>query len=166
MKKILIVLAIIFAINLGCKKMNADDDRLCGCSPVSPPALNLVIKNAAGDDLLNVNSAGTVRNEKIEFYRVTADGKNTSIPFSIQPPFSYGDEKYNYNFLYVHATAYATASADNIIWMKLGADKLYKLKISINFQNNEVETVLINDKEIPKDNSNVAKFLPIFPMTI
>jgi hypothetical protein len=165
MKKFTIVCIILFIAGVGCKKTNIDGGGLCACSPKVEPELSLVIKNNAGDDLLNDKTAGAYSKDKIELFRKDGDGKIIPINFSIRPPFSYGDEKFNFNLLYTSGISYLQKPADNIIYLKLGEGKLYELNVQLNKGKYAIEKLLIDNKEAEKDKGNVAKYAAIFYLT-
>jgi hypothetical protein len=165
MKKIIIVCVILFIANVGCKKTNIDGGGLCACSPVTAPELNLVIKNTAGDDLLNDKTAGAYSKDKIELFRKDGNGNIVPLNFSIRPPFSYGNEKFNFNLLTVPSISYLQTSDNNIVYLKLGEGKLHELSLQLNQGKYDLEKLLIDNKAAAKDTGNVAKYASIFYLT-
>jgi|GEM_PF-698799 len=167
MKKFILVCAILFIANAGCKKMNVDGGGgLCGCSPArTGPQLNLVIKNAAGDDLLDNKSAGAYTKDKIELFRKDADGKVIPILFAIRPPFSYGDEKFKFNQLTTFEMSHIKSSSNNVIYLKL-ADKTYELTLQTKENPYLLDRVLIDQKEAERDSGTVAKYTVIFYLSL
>ncbi|MET1053820.1 MAG: hypothetical protein ABWY16_00795 [Pedobacter sp.] len=165
MKKFILVCAILFIVNAGCKKMNLDGGGACGCSPVQVGLqLNLVVKNVAGDDLLDDKVAGAYTRDKIELYRKDSGGKTVPILFAIRPPFSYGDEKFKFSELSLLDSSYVPNSAGSVLYLKLG-DKTYELTLQAKPNTYTIEKVLIDQKEAEKDNGTVAKYSTIFYLT-
>jgi hypothetical protein len=165
MKKTIIVCAILFIANVGCKKTNVDGGRLCACSPVRVPQLNLVIKNNAGDDLLNNKTSGAYSKDKIELFKKDANGNVIPIAFNIMPPFSFADEKFSFSFLHSAAISYLQTANDNIIYLKLGEGKLHELNVQLNQGKYGVEKLLIDNKAAVKDTSNLTKYESVFYLT-
>ena len=165
MKKFLIMCAILFIANVGCKKTNIGGGRLCGCSPVVGPQLNLVIRNSAGEDLLNDKTARAYSKDKIEFFMKDGNGKVVPISFGIRPPFSYSDGKFNFNTLFSDAIGVMQESTDKVIYLKLGSGGLHELKFTVNAHKLDMEKLLIDDKEPERAKSNAANFPLIFYLT-
>jgi len=163
MKKILLISMVLFVASVACKKENVGGGGLCACSPVQVPSLNLVIKNSAGTDLLSDKTTGYYNKSKIEVNRRDAAGKVTAVDFAIRPPFAYGNEKFMYNQLYIPVSFLQTT--DNLIYLKLGNGKTYKLKIVLNQDKYTLNKLLIDDQEAVKDNGNVAKYATVFYLT-
>jgi len=163
MKKILFVCMILFIASVACKKEDVGGGGLCACSPMQVPSLNLVIKNSAGADLLSDKTTGYYDKNKIQLTRKDAAGKTIAIDFNIRPPFSYGNEKFNYNYLYIPVSF--LQAADNLIYLKLGDGKTYELNIALNEGKYNLNTLMIDNKEAVKDNGNVAKYTTIFYLT-
>jgi hypothetical protein len=153
MKKFILVCAILFIANVGCKKMNMDGGRLCGCSPapVEVPVLNLAIRNSEGTDLLSSNIPGAYKKDNIQLYRKDDAGKITPIPFSIRQPFTDGEEKFSYNHLNTQALTYNTDTQSDRIFLKLGDEQPYELTLSFKTAGKiGVQKILINQKELEK----------------
>lgn len=164
MKKFLFVCAILFIANLGCKKTNIDGGGLCACSPARAPELNLVVKSKTGGDLLDEKIAGAYSKDKIKLYQKSADGKETPVNFSIRPPFSYDNEKFNFNMIFVSLN-FLRNSTNTKFYLKLGDDKLYELSLSLNDGKYDLSKLLIDNKEIEKDKGSVSKYVTIFYLT-
>jgi hypothetical protein len=85
MKNFFFLLIVISNIHLSCK---------CGCElvPVSAKtccdvsSFNLVVKNAAGEDLLNPKTIGSYKTDEIKLYNQKADGTRKTISFTINQP--------------------------------------------------------------------------------
>jgi hypothetical protein len=164
MKKFLFVCAILFIANLGCKKNNIGGGGLCACSPITEPELKLVIKSSTGADLLNDKIAGAYSKDEIKVFQKSADGTETPVNFSIRPPFSYGEEKFNFNSLFVGLN-FLRNSKDTKILLKLGDSKPYELSFALNEGMYDINKLLIDDKEAESDNGTVSKYLRIFYLT-
>lgn len=163
MKKFLFVCAVLFIGSVGCKKMNIDGNGLCACSPISQPELTLVIKNAAGDDLLNDKTSGAYTKEKIELYTKDEAGKVIPISFSIRQPFNYGDEKFN--FYQLNSGIGFIQKKSSTVYLKLGDSKVYELNIELNEGSYLLNKLLIDQKEAQKDLGTVLKYKSIFYFT-
>jgi hypothetical protein len=164
MRKFVLVCAILFFANVGCKKMNMDGGGgLCGCSPAIPGTqLNLVIKNTANNDLLDEKVAGAYTKDMIQLYRKDSDGKVITIPFGIQSPFSYGNEKFNFYQLTSFLVYPIQNSANRVVFLKVG-EKTYELTLQLVKDQLVVERLLIDQKETEKEDD--PKFPPIFYLT-
>lgn len=163
MKKFMIACLILFIANVGCKKMNVDGGGLCGCSPVAAPSLNLAVTNAAGDDLLSDKTTGAYAKDKIQIYRKDAAGKMTAVYFDIRPPFSYGDEKFKYNTLYISGIQYNQDTKTDVIYLKLGDDQPLELSMQLKPEGQlSVQQLLIDQKEALKEAGNITKFVSVF----
>lgn len=149
MKKILIVLAILFIIGVGCKKTLDPGGGLCACSPVETSVLGLVIKNSTELDLLDTKTAGYFDKTKIQLYTKGANNVIKQIGFEIRQPFSYGTGlKLDYYQLFSYEITLQSKSIEDTFYLKLG-DKLYELNLKVN--NNVVEKLLIDKVESPKE---------------
>jgi len=164
MKKILLICAVLFAASLGCKKNNIGGGGLCACSPVTEPELKLVIKSSTGTDLLNDKIAGAYSKDQIKVFQKSANGTETPVNFSIRPPFSYGEEKFNFNSLFVGLN-FLRNSTNTKILLKLGDSKTYELSFALNEGMYDINKLLIDDKEAESDNGTVSKYLRIFYLT-
>jgi len=165
MKKVLFVCLILFIAGIACKKEDIGGGGLCACSPITGPQLDLVIKNTAGDDLLDPKIAGAYSKDKIQLYRKYANGKVVPVDFTIRPTFLYNTEKFNYQTLHAEAYSALQASADNIMYLNLGGDKIYELKLILTQQKYNLDRLLIDNQDAEKDKSNVAKYVTIFYLT-
>jgi len=150
MKKILIVLMVIFIANLGCKKAGVGGGGLCACSPISTTPLILVIKNTADVDMLNPKTTGYFDKNQIQLYSKDVNNVIKQINFEIRQPFNYSNnQKIDYYQLTSSEIPYLAKSIDSIFYLKLGDNKLYELNLKIN--NNLVEKLLIDKTEAPKE---------------
>jgi hypothetical protein len=154
MKKILIVLMVIFIANLGCKKAGVGGGGLCACSPISyDTTLGLVIKNSAAVDLLNPETAGYLNKSQIQLYSKDANNVISQISFDIRQPFTYTNNlKMDYYQLVSNEIGLRAKSIDNTFYLKLG-DKIYELNLKVN--DRAVEKLLIDKVDAPKEIPNV-----------
>jgi len=160
MKKFILVSLILFITGVGCRKVNP----LCGCSPLQSPELMLVIKNAAGEDLLDSKTSGYLSKDKIKLFKKDAKGIETQLTFYVRPPFSYGNDKFNFNSLYSFDFPYSSAG-EGTFYLKTGDDPAYELKVKVNSNINGLDKLLIDNKEAEKDNGTIAKYVTIFYLT-
>ncbi|WP_293307258.1 hypothetical protein [Pedobacter sp. UBA5917] len=150
MKKILIVLVVIFIANLGCKKANVGGEILCACTVAGGPTLSLVIKNSTDVDLLSPATAGYFGKNQIQLYSKEANNVIRQISFDIRPPFTYGDNlKVNYYQLISSQITLLSKSIDNTFYLKLVDGKLYELNLKVN--NNVIEKLFIDKTEAPRE---------------
>lgn len=149
MKKFLITLSVIFIVSLGCKKENIGGGGLCACSVLPEPILGLVIKNSAGQDLLNAKTAGYFDKSKIQLYSKDANNVITQIRFDIYEPFTYRNtQKMEYYQLSSYEIALKSKGIENTFYLKLG-DKVYEINLKAN--NKAVEKLLIDKTEAPRE---------------
>lgn len=158
MKKFLIVILAIFLANLGCKKID-DGNRLCACSPVEEPALVLVIKNSEGVDLLNPINSGYFSNNQVQLYQRNENGSLKQITFYIRPPFSYGNEKFNYYSLGSSEIIRLTNSINQDSYLKLGNNKPIKINIERAENSFSLGKLLINGVEKGAETSAVSNYV-------
>ena len=125
MKKFVIALAVLFVIIIGCKKLNGGD--ICACSPLETAYLALVVKNAAGDDLLNTTTAGSFAQNQIQLYAKDANGAIKQINFSISPPLTFNNEKLNYHQLRSPEIAILAKSVNQTFYLKVCIIKYFLL---------------------------------------
>ena len=157
MKKFLLVCLIIFVAGMGCTKVKP----LCGCSPMQQPELMLVIKNAAGSDLLSDKNIGAYAKSDIQLYRKDASGNAVQLTFYIRPPFSYGNENFTFNTLYANGLSSIKQSGESI-YLKLGTDPAYELKLQFNNTMPKIDKLFINNTEAEKDNGTLVKYVDMF----
>lgn len=163
MKKFILALVVLFAVNIGCKKASNNGGNICACSPIIGPSIHLVIKNSAGQDLLDEKTVGGFTKDKIDLYRKDAAGNIVKMYFGIQPPFQYGDQKFAFYQLVTSDISYLQ-SANNTAYLKLD-DKLYELSIQLGTSSSRVEKVFIDKKETDKDTGAVNNYVSIFYFT-
>jgi len=167
MRKFLIAFLIVFVAHVGCKKMDVGGDTLCGCSPVSPPSLNLIIKNSAGQDLLDEKTANAFTKETIQVYRYDETGKVVQLPFLIRPPFKYGDQSFANYLLSLPALFFESVSASPKTYLKLGNQEPYEVELLTENNNQKISgKVFINKQEIPGEKTTTNGFVPIFYLTV
>ncbi|MBD1392057.1 hypothetical protein [Mucilaginibacter glaciei] len=163
MKKFILALVVLFAANVGCKKASNDGGNICACSPIVGPSLHLVIKNSAGQDLLDDKTTGGLTKDKIDLYRKDAAGNIVKIYFGIQPPFQYGEQKFPFYQLFTSDFGFLQ-SANNIAYLKLD-DKLYELSIQLGTNSSRVDKLFIDKKETEKDTGAVNSYVSVFYFT-
>jgi hypothetical protein len=166
MKKILIAFAVLVVVNLACKKLS-DHEPLCACSPVSYPGFNLVVKNAAGTDLLDVALAGAFKKDQIQLFQKDAGGTIKQIEFQIRLPFSYGNDKFAYHFLQSYEITRLMSINGQQFYLKLGDQPAMEISFVGNNGTKLLEKVLINQKEIPLETTGAAQYIgPIFYLNL
>lgn len=156
MKKTLIVLAVLFITGLGCKKIIDTGGGLCACSPVQENYLSLVLKNNASKDILDPTTTDHLAKDKIQLYSKSATGEIKQISFGIRPPFSYGDDKFEFYQLISAEILWLATSVDNNFYLKLGDSKEYLLNIKIT--NNKIEKLLIDKLELPLEKPTATAY--------
>ena len=160
MKKFLIVCMILFTAGVGCKKMDYGGGDLCACSPIEAPGLNLVIKNSAGDDLLSEKTVGAYTKDNIQLFRKDVNGKVIPINFSIRPPSTFGEQKFNFNFLYAPELNSLQTQTDKTVYLKLGGGEPYELLLDLSKPGEG--SLFINKKAAEREKGAVSLYLPIF----
>ena len=89
MKKLLFLsVVVITCLYLSCCK--------CGPRPSPPPSIHLVVKNVAGEDLLNPLVNGSYSKAEIKLYKKFGASTTKSIQFDISPPLPVGYPKTDY----------------------------------------------------------------------
>lgn len=158
MKKFLFVVFIVFLANLGCKKLD-EGDRLCACSPVTEPTVVLVVKNAAGTDMLNPATAGYFANNNIQLYYL--DGSTQKkLNFYVRPSFSYGNDKFNYYQLHSSEMIRQSLTANKDLYLKLGSNEPLKLRLELVTDTRyQVAKLLVDGKEATAEKGNVTSYV-------
>lgn len=166
MKKILIAFLTLFIINLGCKKID-DGGGLCACSLMPATSLSFIIKNSAGEDLLNAATPGAYTNNQIQLLSKDANGSIKQVSFFIRPSFSYGNEKFNFNQIFSEEIAALAKTTKNSLYLKLGNDEPRLLRMTVG--DYKVEKLLIDNIELPlaiNTPTNYSYLNSIFALTI
>lgn len=162
MKKILFVLFVVFATNLGCKKMDTGD-RLCACSPITTPPLTLVVKGANGVDMLSPGTNGYFAVNNIKLYY--QDGSTErQIQFRLNPPFSYGNAaNEKFEFYQLHSSDLlnflSSANPPNV-YLKLGSGEPRQIKATMSDQKYKVAKLVVNNVEATAETGAVKNVLP------
>ena len=91
MKNFFFLLLVISSIQFSC----------CKCEPPPPQygpifSFNLVVKNLAGEDLLNPATIGGYNKDEIKLYNQKIDGSKKVITFTINKPLIAGNDKLDY----------------------------------------------------------------------
>ncbi|SOD19000.1 hypothetical protein [Pedobacter xixiisoli] len=158
MKKFLAVLVIVFLANLGCKKLD-DKQGVCACSPIYEPTVVLVVKNAAGTDMLNPATAGYFANNNIQLYYLEGSTQK-KLNFYVRPSFSYGNEKFNYYQLNSSDIIRQSSTSNKDIYFKLGEDEPMKLNLELVADKKyQVAKLLVDGKEAVAEKGNVTSYL-------
>lgn len=153
LKKFITCFLFIF-IGLSCTKETAPI--LCGCSPISVPALSLVIKSASGADLLDPAVTGAYQRNDIKLFYKVSDGTEKQVEFFIRPPFGYGNDGAKFNFHQIHLFDLISKnkSPDGIYFLRLSASAVPEtLHIEMNSTTNQLDKVTINGVENPVETS-------------
>ncbi|SFG90020.1 hypothetical protein [Pedobacter insulae] len=158
MKKFLIAFAIIIVAHLGCKKQEIGERGPCACSPLSYPYLSLVIKNAAGEDLLNLKTNNSFTVNHIKLYVLDANGQTKNVDFGIRPPFSYGSNQFTFHQLHAQNIVALTASTNGTFYLQLGDRTPYKLNLKLNTTTSKIEKLLVNEVEAPIENGSLQGY--------
>lgn len=166
MKKFLLVLAVLFVANLGCKKMDEDNGGgICACSPVrTGPDLALVIKNSSGTDLLDPGQSGAYTANQIKVFYKDNNGADKQVNIGIRPTFTYGAEKFNYYTLLLSEAA-ALARQNITFYLKLGDAAPYELLVELDSTKSKIEKLKIDQQDMPMDNGSVKQYINIFYFT-
>jgi hypothetical protein len=106
--------------------------------------------------LFSIATAGSFAQSQIQLYAKDAIGNIKQINFYIRSPFSYGNDKFNYNQLMSDEIATLAKSIDNTFYLKLGNQNPYEINLQVNSNFRKVEKVLIDKKEAPAETGKVA----------
>ncbi len=166
MKKFLAICILLFIVNISCKKMDLGGGGLCACSPIAGPELFLMIRNTAGEDLLDPKTIGAYSKGEIQLFRKDENGKEIPVNFSIRPSFIFGEQKaqFNFNQLYVQEFNFSQNQTTKSLYLKLGKKVLYELDIQFRKSSIEIETLLINKIDAERD-KRIAPAAPFFYLT-
>jgi hypothetical protein len=159
MRKFILVFFAIFIAGAACKKVSTT----CGCSPAMGPELRLVVKNSAGDDLLNSKNAGYFAQGKIRLYKKDSNGNESSVYFTITPAPVFGND-FKYNTIHAYGFGDLLKSGKGDVYLKLGDEAPYTLNIQVD-NNEKVYKLLLNNQEAEKDNGTMAKYASVFYLT-
>ncbi|WP_118195901.1 hypothetical protein [Albibacterium indicum] len=165
MKKIAIVSMIMFMAMMGCMKSEIVEPGICACSPVEPPGISLVVQNEAGDDLLNEDRDEFYSKEEITVFGVDKNGKQVDMVFSIRPPFTYEDIKFEYYTVVLPHVYGLKNEFNNKMFIRFGDNDPYELKISFD-EKQTANQLLINDKEAARVEEDVLKDWPVFTFVL
>lgn len=158
MKKFLLVLFVVFLANLGCKKLDKTDG-LCACSPTYEPTLVLVIKNAAGADVLNPATTGHFTNSNIQLYYLERSTQK-KLNFYVRTPFTYGNDKFNFYQLHSSDIFKQFATGNKDTYLKLGDNQPMKVKLEIAADTKyQVVKLLVDDKEAAAEQGAVKSYV-------
>ncbi len=149
MKFFLIGLALIVTLNFSCSKEVDLGGEYCDCPALVAPSLNIVVRNAAGNDLLYTKTVGSFDVSQIKLYVNESNGNVRNIEFSLRKPFTYGAVQYDYYQLSSSQIVSLLPTITGIYYLKLGDLPPYKLTIKLNGSTGRVEKLSINDNEAP-----------------
>ncbi|MEJ5996192.1 hypothetical protein WG904_17315 [Pedobacter sp. Du54] len=158
MKKTIIILLALFTVNLACKKEDIGGGGLCACSYISYMGLNLSIKDAANQDLLNPATSNSFTANQIQLYKKAANGDKIAISFTIRPPFNYQNGKFEYFQIFSDEIGRITNSIHDTYYLKLGDHEPYVLNLGINTTNKKTDRLLIDSKEAQKENNLPSEY--------
>jgi len=147
MKKVIIVLAVMFIVGIGCKKTIDPGGGPCACSPISNVYFSLSVKSSNGSDLLNAANPGAYSKDQIQLYYKDAQGVSKSVDFSIRPPFSTPKTTYAFNQLFSNTLAEIARSGNHIFFLKLGDRQPMELNVKV--VGTKTERLLIDQVEVP-----------------
>ncbi len=124
MKKLLILFVIVAAcLNFTCK---------CGCEQPTPYVINLVVKNLAGEDLLNPTVNGSFSATDIKLYKVD-NGMRTPLRFEIHMPVTSGSLKNQFYRLVSDELGWHSSSPNHfttsIPYIQFKDEEPYKLAV-------------------------------------
>jgi hypothetical protein len=154
MKKFLIALVVLLVLNLSCKKERG----LCACSIPVNPTLNLVLKNSAGEDLLNSTTTSSYSKNDIQLFYKDASGVSRDISFSIRPSFTYENIKFDYNQLSSSEIVKLANLSTATFYLKLGNNPTYEIVLGLG-QDKMIDKIYINNQEANKEASINKYFL-------
>ena len=137
MKKFFIICAIVILSGLSCKK-------ICACDPAQA-ALFLVVKNAAGQDMLDPATPNYFSKDQVSLIAEGPTGKSP-LSFLVRRPEEWlGLNNY---FIYVSPIAAAVHFSPDL-YLKLGNQNEYILHITITKDGRNIAQLLIDGKNIP-----------------
>ncbi len=151
MKKIVIVLALMFVIGIGCKKNLDPGGGACACSPTVESYLSVSIKGTNNLDLLNVANAGAFSKDQIKLYYNDTQGTSQPIEFEIRKSLSYGQMEYAFNQLFSSRITLLARNMNNKFFLKLGDRKPLELQLKMN--GNKTDQLLVDQVEVPRETS-------------
>jgi len=160
MKKIFFLLAVLFIVNLACKKNG--DGNTCACSPVTEPALTLVIKNAQGEDLLNPATSGALLESQVKLYTKSSNGGEQVSKIYIQKPVNMSPTE---KFDFYQITSYEIvnlAKSGSPFYLKLGNAEPLLLTLTFNESTRKVEALVINQQPATKGEGLITSYIGSF----
>lgn len=151
MKKVFIILAVMFVTGISCKKTIDPGGGACACSPTIESYISLSIKGSNGSDLLNVTNTGAYSKNQIQLYYVDKNGTVQPVEFEIRQAFSYGTTTYAFNQLFSPRMASLAQININTFFLKLGDRQPLELNLKMN--GFKAERLLANQIEVPLETS-------------
>lgn len=167
MKKFLIVCFLLFTVSVACKKENVGGDGLCACSLLAAPTLQLAVMGNEGKDLLNTTVSGSYSEGQIQLYRKDNLGNVKPIQFKIREPFKAGADQFNYYQIEsVEIISLANQNANQVFYLKLGSRAPLEISMTIQQDKRLIAKLLIDKKEVPVVNDNIAKFGNLYAISL
>lgn len=160
MKKTIFLLAVLFLVNLACKKNG--EGNICACSPLPEPALTLIIKNVQGEDLLNPAINGALSESQIKLYTKSSNGAEQISKIYIQKPVNISPTE---KFDFYQITAYEIinlAKSGSPFYLKLGNAEPLLLTLKYNESTRKVENLVINQQPAAKGEGIITSYIGNF----
>ncbi len=161
MKKFTLVCFIIFIAGIGCTKVAP----LCGCSPPTGAELMLVVKNSAGDDLLNSKTPGAFSKDKIQLFQKDANGNEIQVSFGIFPPSSSANDNFKFYTLYHTGFSSMLTSGQGTFYLKFADEPAHVLDLLLDKDKLKLDKLLIDNKEAEKQNGAAVGGRTVFYLT-
>ncbi|WP_199137400.1 hypothetical protein [Pedobacter sp. ASV12] len=167
MKKFLIVCFLLFTVSVACKKENVGGDKLCACSLLAAPTLQLAVKGAEGKDLLNTTVSGSYSEGQIQLYQKDNVGNMKQIQFRIREPFNAGNEKFGYYQIEsAQVISLASQNANQVFYLKLGNRAPLEISMTIQQDKRMIGKLLIDKQEVPVVSDYIAKFANVYAISL
>jgi len=167
MKKFIIACLVIFTASIACKKEDIGGGGLCACSPIAETTLQLAVKNAAGQDLLDAKLSGSYTEKQIQLFQKDSNGNIKQIQFNISPPISFDSQKFDfYQIRSSQIARLALENATQVFYLKLGDREPLEISLSVNLDKRKVEKLVIDKKEIPAVSGGISNYLSLFAVSL
>ncbi|MEE1944941.1 hypothetical protein VRU48_07480 [Pedobacter sp. KR3-3] len=167
MKKFLIVCFLLFTVSVACKKENVGGERLCACSVMAAPTLQLAVKGVDEKDLLNTAVSGSYQEGQIQLYQKDNAGNMKQIQFRIREPFNAGSEKFGYYQIEsAQIIALVNQNANQVFYLKLGNKAPLEISLSMLQDKRMIKKLLIDQKEVPVASDYIAKFANVYTISL
>lgn len=167
MKKFIIACLVIFTASIACKKEDIGGGGLCACSPTAETSLQLAVKNAAGQDLLDTKLSGSYTEKQIQLFQKDGNGNIKQIEFMISAPIAFDSQKFDfYQIRSSHIVALAQQNAAQVFYLKLGDREPLEISLSVNVAKRKIEKLVIDKKEIPAVSGSISNYLSLFAVSL